>query len=141
MSYFSSAVEVDCFVGGLLRMAAVDPQAGPLLAAASLTLTLRCEDPDASLTISMFDPVTVFWNVSTQVPDVELACRADLLDRYLRGQFSLLDGLADGRVQARGRVSKVLKVLPALEPLFPVYRRLVAAKDRADRGAAALAAH
>ncbi len=52
-----------------------------------------------------------------------------MLDGVFRGRISLLDALAGGTATARGRISKVLKTLPVLELLFPVYRELVAPKD------------
>lgn len=129
MSYFTSPAEVDCFVGGVLRLAAVDPVIGPQLAAASLTLALVCDDPAGRLVVRMDESVSVSWNDPTAVADVELIGPADVLDRYFRGECSLVGALADGTVVARGRVSRVLRILPALEPIFPTYRSLVAHKD------------
>ncbi|MCW2816087.1 MAG: hypothetical protein JWN84_3542 [Nocardioides sp.] len=128
MSYFTSPAEVDCFVGGALRLAAVHPVVGPQLAAASMTLALICDDPTGRLTVVMGDPVRVGWNDGA-LADVELTGPADVLDRYFRGECSLVGALADGTIRARGRVSRVLKILPALEPIFPLYRGLVAGKD------------
>lgn len=129
--FFADAAEVDCFVGGVLRLAAIDPHLGPQLAQASLTLRLSCTDLDAHLTVDLFEPVVVFWNDSRRDPDVELTCPSDFLDAFLRGERGLVDALARGEVVGRGRVSKVLKVLPVLEQAFPYYRQLVAVKERA----------
>ena len=56
---------------------------------------------------------------------------ADFLDAFLRGERTLVDALALDEVTARGRVSKVLKVLPVIEQAFPYYRQLIAVKERA----------
>lgn len=130
MSYFAGPTELDCFVGGLLRRAAVDPWVAPRLAEASLTLSLRCSEPDGQFTVMLFEPVTVLWNDDDHIADVELTCPADVLDLCLRGEMHIRDALACERMTARGRVSKVLKLVPVLETLFPHYRSLVAAKDR-----------
>lgn len=129
MGYFSTAAEVDCYVGGILRLACGDVEVGPRLAAAHVTLQLVTVDPVAELTISMSDPVTVACGTTGLPADVTFTCSADVLNRYWRGEYSLLSGLAAGEVAVRGPVSRVLKVLPALEPMFPAYRRLVAGKD------------
>jgi hypothetical protein len=131
MSSFASAAEVDCYVGGVLRLAAIDPYLGPRLAEASLTLRVTCTDLPACLTVEFFEPVTVSWNDVLRTADVELTCSSDFLDAFLRGEQALVDALAHGDVVARGRVSKVLKVLPLIEQAFPYYRQLVAVKDRA----------
>lgn len=131
MSTFATAAEVDCYVGGVLRLAAIDPWLAPRLAEASLTLRLTCSDLPASLTVEFFEPVTVTWNDHTKAVDVELTCSSDFLDTFLRGERALVDALAHGEVTARGRVSKVLKTLPVLERAFPYYQQLVAVKERA----------
>lgn len=131
MTFFASAAEVDCYVGGVLRMAATDPCLGPQLARGALTLRLTCTDVPASITLDLYEPVTVAWNDRGLVPDVELSCDSEFLDGFLRGERDLVEAIAHGEVHARGRVSKVLKVLPVLEQAFPFYRQLVAIKDRA----------
>lgn len=132
MSFFASAAEVDCYVGGVLRLAGIDPCLGPQLAEASLTLRLVCSDLPAQLTVDLFDPVDVLLNECPIEVDVELTCEADFLDAYFRGRRNLVEALAHGEVHARGRVSRVLKLLPVIEQTFPYYRQIVAAKDRAS---------
>ncbi len=57
MSYFSTAQEVDCYVGGLLRLAVVHPTIGPRLAEADVVVAIRCTDPDARITCSLRTPL------------------------------------------------------------------------------------
>ena len=132
MSYFTSPQEVDCYLGGILRLAVVHPQIGPHLAEPGVVLGIRCTDPDAHLTVVLADPLSVTFDDTAQVApvaDVELHCPADVLDEVFRGRTSLPEALAAGSATARGRVSKVLKLLPVIEQIFPVYRDLVATKD------------
>ncbi len=131
MSTFANAAEVDCYVGGVLRLAAADPHLGPQLAEASLTLRVTCTDLVAHLTVDLYDPITVLCNDARLGVDVELTCSTDFLDAFLRGERRLVESLAHGEVLARGRVSKVLKVLPVIEQAFPYYRQLVAVRERA----------
>jgi hypothetical protein len=131
MTYFSSPQEVDTYVGGVLRLAAVHPRIGRRLAQPGVVLGIQCTDPDTHLTIALRQPVSVTWDDDAHpATDVELVCPADVLDGFFRGRASILDALATGTATARGRISKVLKVLPELELVFPVYRELVASKDR-----------
>lgn len=133
MPFFASAAEVDCYVGGVLRLAAIDPCLGPQLASASLTLRLTCTDVPAHITLDLHDPVTVLWNEADRSADVELSCASEFLDGFMRGDRDLVEALARGEVHAKGQVSKALKVLPVLEQAFPFYRQLVAIRDRAAR--------
>lgn len=132
MSYFTSPQEVDCYVGGILRLAVVHPAVGPRLAEPGVVLGIRCTDPDARFVMSLKAPVTVSLADAAESTDVEIVCPADVLDGMFRGRTSLLDALATGTATARGRISKVLKLLPVLEEVFPVYGELVAAKDHSE---------
>lgn len=129
MSYFTSPQEVDCYVGGILRLAIVHPRIGQHLAESGVVVGIRCTDPDAHLTVTLADPVSVTFDDTAQPADVEIRCPADVLDAVFRGRTSLLVALATGSATARGRVSKVLKLLPLLEQIFPTYCDLVATKD------------
>ncbi|WP_028654463.1 SCP2 sterol-binding domain-containing protein [Nocardioides sp. J54] len=131
MPFFASAAEVDCYVGGVLRLAATDPVLGPQLARAAMTLRLSCTDLPAHLVLDLRDPVAVVWNGIGVAADVELHCDSDVLDGVLRGEVDVVDALARGVIHARGQVSKALKVLPVLEQAYPFYRQLVAVKERA----------
>jgi hypothetical protein len=131
MPFLAAAADVDCFVGGALRMAARDARLGAELARAAIALRVTCTDLDAQLTVDLYQPVSVTWNDQRTVPDVELTCSSDFLDAYMRGERRLVDALAHGEVVARGRVSKVLKILPVLEQSFAFYRQLVAIKENA----------
>jgi 3-phenylpropionate/trans-cinnamate dioxygenase ferredoxin reductase component len=139
MPFFENAQEVDQYVGGALRLAASHPRIGPRLASASTVLKLTVHNPDCEFTVDLFEPVRVEFGSSRSRPDVTLGISGDVLDAYWRGEYDLLDGLARDEVSASGPVSRVLKVLPAVEGLFPAYRAMVAIKQR--RHAAVEVAH
>lgn len=129
MAYFSSVAELDCFVGGVLRLACIDPTVAEHMAGSSTSVRLESVDPDASFTVVLGEPTRVLVGQCPVVPDVVLTTAADLWHQFWRGEYSLVDGLARGEVSARGPISRVLKLLPTLEPLFPAYRAMVERKD------------
>lgn len=135
MVYFDDAAEVDRLVGGVLRLGAQHAEVAAGLGAARAQLRIVCRDPDCELTISLTEPMVVTFGACDVMPDVTLALSGDLLDLYWRGSYSMLDGLACGEVTATGPVSKVLKVLPHAAQLFPLYRNLVAGRDRSASAA------
>ena len=132
MAYFNDADEVYKYIGGVFRAAADHPEAGPKLQAANLTMQVYYTDPDSSLTIIMKDPkVEVVDGGDDASADVTLRMSADTADKFWRGEYNLAIGLAKGKVKAKGPASKILKLVPATKPLFPMYRELVAEKDGA----------
>lgn len=128
MGYFADAEEVDRYIGGIFRLAFAHPRVSPRLAGAASTLRIVVEDPTCELTLSLYDAPRVIFGPNRLHPDVTLELSGDQIDRYCRGDYDLLDALAAGEVVATGRLSRVLKVLPHMSQLFPVYRAMVAPK-------------
>jgi putative sterol carrier protein len=132
MAFFKDSDEVYQYIGGVFRAAAEHPEAGPKLAASNVTMQVYYTDPETSLTIRMKEPkVEVIDGGDDQDADVKLWMSADTADKFWRGEYNLAIGLAKGKVKAKGPASKILKLVPATKPLFPMYRELVADKDAA----------
>jgi len=131
MAYFSDEQEVYKYLGGVFRLADEQPDVGPKLRAAKITLQLNYSDPAASLTVRFQDPLEVVDGGQDEDADVKLSMPADIANKYWRGEYNLAVGLAKGQVKAKGPVNKILKLVPITKPLFPVYKELVAEKDQA----------
>jgi hypothetical protein len=130
MGYFADANEVDKYIGGVFRMAGDHPEVGPKLKAADIVMRVLYTDPDVEMNVVMRDPVQVTVGPIDQAADVTLAMPADIADKFWRGDYNLAVGLAKGQVKAKGPVNKILKLVPLTKPLFPMYRELVAEKDK-----------
>ncbi len=130
MPYFADAEEVYRYIGGAFRLADADPVVGPKLRAANLTLSVEYTQPVASLTIRLFPSgIEIVEGASEAGADISVSMSADNADKFWRGKYNATIGMAKGEVKARGSVGKVLKLLPAAKPVFPLYRQLVAEKD------------
>jgi hypothetical protein len=135
MAYFSDETEVYKYLGGVFRLANEQPDVGPKLRAANITLQLNYSDPAATLTVRFQDPLEVVDGGQDDNADVRLSMPADIANKYWRGEYNLAVGLAKGQVKAKGPVNKILKLVPITKPLFPLYKDLVAEKDKAGAGA------
>ena len=131
MAYFNDEQDVYRYLGGVFRLADEQPEVGPKLRAANITLQLNYSDPAASLTVRFQDPVEVVDGGQDEDADVKLSMPADVANKYWRGEYNLAVGMAKGKVKAKGPVNKILKLVPLCKPLFPVYREMVADKDAA----------
>jgi putative sterol carrier protein len=130
MPYFADANEVDKYIGGVFRLAADHPEVGEKMKAANLVMRVLYTDPDVEMNVIMRDPMQVVSGPVDEAPDVTLAMPADIADKFWRGEYNLAVGLAKGQVKAKGPVNKILKLVPLTKPLFPMYRELVAEKDK-----------
>jgi hypothetical protein len=124
MTVFVDEADVVRSVGEILRLALSHPLAGPPLAAAHTVLALEIVEPSCHITVALQDPPEICLGPTELVPDVRMRMTADVLDGFWRGRYDILDGLATGEVTAWGQVSRILKILPHLEPLFPIYESL-----------------
>jgi hypothetical protein len=129
VGYFRDSAEVERYVGGILELAAGQPDIASGLEASATSLRILCSDPVCEMNLSLAPPMTIAFGPSDIVPVVTLLLPADALDGYFRGRYSILEGLARGDIRAKGPVSRILKILPFTDPLVPLYRELVAAKD------------
>lgn len=131
LAYFADDQEVYKYLGGVFRAAGEDPEVGPKLKAAGITLQLHYTEPDAQLTVKFDEPMEVVEGDTDEKPDVHLYMRSDDADKFWRGEYNLAVGLSKGDVRAKGPVNKILKLVPLAKPLFPMYRERTAEKDRA----------
>ncbi len=131
MPIFNNADEVYEYVGGVFREAASHPDVGPKLMNVGAVLQLHYSDPDAQITVKMSDPIEVTTGESSGPADIHLYMRADDADAFWRGKYSIPMGLAKGQVRAKGPVNKILKLVPATKPMFPIYEALTAGRDDA----------
>jgi len=130
VAFFDSSEELYTYVGGVLRAAGAHPVAGAALAAADVDVVLELREPDAMFTLRMREPVEVCEGHADAAPDIVVTTSADIIDRYFRGEYNLAVGLAAGKVQAVGSVDTLLSLAQMVSPVFPMYRRMVAPKDR-----------
>ncbi|MHB8692039.1 MAG: hypothetical protein ACYDHH_12405 [Solirubrobacteraceae bacterium] len=130
MGYFKDSDEVYEYIGGAFRKGGEDPLVGPKLRAANITMQLTYSDPQAGLTVRLRDPYEVIDGGHDATADINVSMPADIAHRYLRGEYDLGAGLAIGQVKARGPISKILRLVPITEPLFPLYREITDARDR-----------
>jgi len=130
MSYFKDDAEVYKYLGGVFRVANDVEGVGSNLRAAAIVLRLDYSNPTSSITVVLKEPaIEVIEGDSDLDPDVRMSMSADHGNQFWRGEYNVAVGLAKGQVKAKGPVTKILKLIPAAKPVFPIYRDLVGEKD------------
>lgn len=122
-------------VGELMDRAKKDPRVGPKIAKAGIIIQFRYTDPEALTTINAKDKPTqagayvdIFHGESTLRPDVEMTMKADIAHAFWHGKVNLVAALAKKDIVAKGPIPKILKLLPAVEPLYKEYPALLREK-------------
>lgn len=122
-------------VGELMRRAASDADIGASVARTESIIQFRYYNPDAQITLDAKDrpaqPNTYFDVIFGPVnlrPDVVMTMQADLANEFWHGRINLFSALARRQILATGPVDRVLRLVPAAEPLYQQYRALLKEK-------------
>ena len=127
MSTFADSNDVYSRIGRVMQELASDPDLIPVFEEADTCVRYELHNPDAQITVGSRggDPVRVDFGASEQEPEVVITMDSDTAHSYLLGELDMTVALARGQILAEGPVSKMLAVLPVVEPLLPRYREIV----------------
>ncbi len=122
-------------VGELMDRAKLDPQVGPKIAKSGIIIQFRYTQPDAVTTVNAKDKPTqpgafvdIIHGPCPLKPDVVMSMKADVAHAFWHGKVNLVAALAKKEIVASGPIPKILKLLPAVEPLYKVYPALLREK-------------
>jgi hypothetical protein len=139
MAVFRDSAQFYATVGELMDRAKKDPQIGPKIAASGIIIQFRYTDPDAVTTVDAKDKPTqpgafadVIQGPTTLKPDAVLSMKADVAHAFWHGKVNLLTALAKKDIVMHGPLPKILKLLPAVEPLYKMYPALLREKGYGD---------
>lgn len=140
MGFFDSSEELQRCIGALCDIARSDERIAPKIVAARIVVRFNYQQPNAVLTINAAarsaEPGFFFdatWDPNSPLkPDVEMTMTAEVAHRFWHGKLNLLTALGRGDIVARGPITKILRLLPAIEPLYTIYPQTLRALGRQD---------
>jgi hypothetical protein len=140
MAVFKDYDELHTLLGKLYDEAKGDPRIAPKIKDSNLVIQFRYDDPQAVVTINAAAPPTqpnayfdVLWGDDTGLkPDVEMSMKADVAHQFWQGKINLMAALARRQIVAKGPIPKILKLLPAVEPMYEMYPRILREAGRED---------
>jgi hypothetical protein len=122
-------------VGELMDRAKKDPQVGPKIAKSGIIIQFVYTQPDAVTTINAKEKphqpgayVDIIHGPCNLKPDVKMSMKADVSHAFWHGKVNLISALAKKDIVAEGPVPKILKLLPAVQPLYKAYPALLKEK-------------
>jgi putative sterol carrier protein len=133
LAIFTSSDQLyDVFVGFMEDMAA-DPVLGPKFVKSKTIFRINYTDPEASILVDCtHDPIHITQGPSDVKPDVELTMSADNGHLFWIGKLKITTAITKRKVKVNGQVTKMMNLLPALDPAFARYRTYLAEKGYAD---------
>ena len=131
MPYFTDTAEAEKYIGQVFTMAIADPEIGPKLKAADVTLGINMTKPDARVYVD-YGAGQVYRADTEHKADVEMYMEADVAQRFWLGKVNVAAALARGQMRAKGPVPKILKLVPLVKPIFPKYQLMLEEEGRQD---------
>ncbi len=136
MGVFKDSAQFYATVGELMDHAKVDPKIGPSIAKAGFIIQFRYTDPEATTTINAKDKATqkgayvdVIHGPCTLEPDVIMSMKADVSHAFWHGKIDLVKAVTQKQIVVeKGSLLKVIKLVPAVAPLFKIYPALLKEK-------------
>lgn len=135
MSIFHNSDHFYECVGELMDRAKIDPVVGGKIAKSNIIIQFQYTDPDAVTTVNAKDKPTqagayvdVIHGPTDLKPDVVMKMRADISHKFWLGKVNLMAALAKKDIIAEGPIPKILKLLPAVQPLYQEYPKILREK-------------
>lgn len=135
MAVFKTSDEFYAAVGELMDRAKADPKIGPAIARAGFIIQFRYSDPDAVTTINAKDKPTqkgayvdVIHGATDLKPEIVMTMKADVSHAFWQGRIDLMGAVTKKQILVDGPLLKVVKLVPAVAPLFKVYPVLLKEK-------------
>lgn len=135
MGYFRDSAHFYECVGELMDRAKSDPDVGAKIARSNIVIQFQYKNPEAMTTINAKGKPTqegayvdIIHGPCDLKPDVTMSMDADISHRFWHGKVNLMAALGKRQIVARGPIPKILKLLPAVQPLYDAYPKLLAEK-------------
>jgi hypothetical protein len=135
MAFFTDSAQVYATVGELMDRAKSDPQVAPRIAKSGIVIQFRYTNPDAMTTVNAKTGPTqpgalidVIQGETALKPDIVMTMAADTANLFWNKKVNLTAAIAKKQIKLQGPLTKVLMLLPAIEPLYERYRALLREK-------------
>ena len=137
MGYFKSAEELYEVFGKLFDRVKMDPKVGRAIANINMVFQYRYTDPESWVTINARDKpaegyLSAIMGETTLKPDVTMEMDADFAHEFYLGKGNVMVAMTRGRIKSRGKMTKLLKLLPVVKPIYPMYREILEEMGRRD---------
>ena len=126
MAIFASSEELYGSLLPFYRMLVGDPEVGPKFAGADTSFRIRHFEPDAVFVLDATGDELVLLHGDDAVnaeTEVELTMSGDEGHRFWLGKLNLPMAMARKKIKVSGGVTKLLGIVPALQPAHAMYNR------------------
>jgi hypothetical protein len=135
MTKFQSAEEAADILGRFLTETMDDPTLGPKFALANARILMEYTNPDLRVLLdcTVNPPVAqVNEDITDTSSEFRLRMSADDGHLFWLGNLNVITSLAKKKIKVEGPLTKMLGLLPAIQPAYPRYRQFLTEINRED---------
>jgi putative sterol carrier protein len=122
---FSSQKEAEEILGDFMNHIAADPDLRPKFVAAATSFRANYADPDVVVSmVTTEDPPVIKTGdeARAETVDVDMFMTSDDGHKFWLGELNIPMAMARKKIKIEGSVQTLLKLLPAMQPAFGMYR-------------------
>jgi putative sterol carrier protein len=125
VAIFSSQREAEEMLGSFMDHIVTHPQLRPLFVEAATSFRANYADPDVVVSmVSTVDPPVIKRgeDAKAEKVEVDMFMSADDGHKFWLGELNIPMAMARKKIRIEGPVGVLLKLLPAMQPAFGMYR-------------------
>lgn len=125
MPVFKSVEDAQALLAGALQRAMEMPEVREKFEKANLKILLHYTDPEFDMTIDSTQrpPLVAVGKPAEEYPNV-LTLSCDTGHQFWSGQVNMTKAAVTGQIKISGSMAKLIGLVPAVKPVFPVYHEL-----------------
>lgn len=134
MAYFKTTEELNEVLVNFLSEAMQDLEVGKKFAATETVFRVDYSDPDSVMWVDcrQFPPAVRLGTADEDEAVITMAMSADDGHKFWLGRLNMTTALAKRQVAVKGPVTTIMKLLPAVKPVFSRYEAHVRDIGRDD---------
>lgn len=129
---FANAEELYKVFGLVVEKIKKDDVLSKTLSESGSVLGMKIPNIDATLTLEMKGSLTVTYGPSDIKTDAATSQNDDVFNKFWQGKLNLMIAMTTGKVKATGAMTKMLKLLPKITPIYKYYAESLKEVGRED---------
>lgn len=102
------------------------------LSGTGIVLTQKIPDMDATITLECKGSIKATYGPTDIKPDAVTTQNSDIFMKFWQGKLNLMMAMGKGQVKTSGAMTKMLKLLPMISPIYKMYVELAKEIGRED---------
>jgi len=115
---FKNAEDIYDFFGKVLEKVRNDEALYKKLSDTGIVLTQKIPDMDATITLECKGDIKATFGASEIKPDATTTQNSDIFQKFWQGKLNLMIAMGKGQVKTSGAMTKMLKLLPMINPIY-----------------------